>query len=85
LPGLRRLAERRHGREACRAGSGRPARIETVLSQLTERYHAKRVWARDVWHLTACWLHKLVSPTRAVLPCQRGGLSPLAFAKLITS
>ena len=26
-------------------------RIETVLSQLAERYHAKRVRARDEWHL----------------------------------
>ena len=28
-------------------------RIETVLGQLTERFHAKRVRARDEWHLTA--------------------------------
>lgn len=60
-------------------------RIETVLSQLTERYHAKRVWARDIWHLTARWLRKLVSHTMAVLFCQRTGLSPLAFAQLITA
>ena len=60
-------------------------RIETVLSQLTERYHAKRVWARDVWHLTARWLRKLVSHTMAVRLCQRAGLSPLAFAQLITT
>jgi Transposase DDE domain len=60
-------------------------RIETVLSQLTERYHAKRIWARDAWHLTARWLRKLVSHTMAVLLCQRMGLSPLAFAKLITA
>jgi hypothetical protein len=59
-------------------------RIETVLSQLAERYHAKRIWARDVWHLTSRWLRKLVSHTMAVLLCQRSGLTPLAFAKLIT-
>lgn len=60
-------------------------RIETVLSQLAERYHAKRVWARDAWHLTARWLRKLVSHTLAVVLCQRAGLSPLAFAQLITA
>ena len=60
-------------------------RIETVLSQLTECYHAKRMWARDVWHLTARWLRKLVSHTMALLLCQRSGLSALAFAKLITA
>jgi hypothetical protein len=60
-------------------------RIETVLSQLTERYHAKRVRARDAWHLIARWLRKLVSHTMAVLFCQRAGLSPLAFAHLLTA
>lgn len=60
-------------------------RIETVLSQLTERYHAKRVRARDAWHLTARWLRKLVSHTLAVLFCQQAGLSSLAFADLLTT
>ena len=58
-------------------------RIETVLSQLTERYHAKRVRARDEWHLIARWLRKLASHTMAVLLCQRLGLPPLAFAQLL--
>ena len=58
-------------------------RIETVLSQLTERYHAKRIRARDPWHLAARWLRKLLSHTVAVLLCQRAGLSPLAFTQLI--
>jgi hypothetical protein len=59
-------------------------RIETVLSQLTERYHAKRVRARDEWHLMARWLRKLASHAMAVLLCQRAGLDPLAFAQLLT-
>ena len=59
-------------------------RIETVLSQLTERYHAKQIRARDEWHLTARWLRKLLSHTMAVLLCQRAGLAPLAFAELLT-
>ena len=58
-------------------------RIETVLSQLTERFHAKRTWARDEWHLMARWLRKLASHTLAVLLCQRAGLDPLAFAQLV--
>ena len=58
-------------------------RIETVLAQLTERYHAKRVRARDEWHLVARWLRKLASHTLAVLLCQRAGLPPLAFARLL--
>ena len=58
-------------------------RIETVLSQLTERFHAKRTRARDEWHLMARWLRKLASHTLAVLLCQRAGLDPLAFAQLL--
>lgn len=58
-------------------------RIETVLSQLTERYAAKRVWARDPWHLAGRCLRILLSHTLAVLLCQQAGLPPLAFAKLL--
>jgi hypothetical protein len=63
---------------------GARRRIETVLGQLAERYHAKRIWARDRWHLTARWLRKVLSHTLAVLLCQRAGLSPLTFANLLT-
>jgi Transposase DDE domain len=58
-------------------------RIETVLSQLVERYHAKRVRARDEWHLIARWLRKLASHTVAVLPCQRAGVAALAFRHIL--
>ena len=58
-------------------------RIETVLSQLAERYHAKRVRARDEGHLLARWLRKLASHTVAVLLCQHLGLPPLAFTQLL--
>jgi hypothetical protein len=59
-------------------------RIETVFSQLVERFHAKRVWARDLWHLTSRWMRKLLSHTLAVFFCaQHLPLSYLQFAKLI--
>jgi IS5 family transposase len=35
-------------------------RIETVFGQLVERFHAKRVWARDLWHLTSRWMRKFL-------------------------
>lgn len=59
-------------------------RIETVIGQFVERFQAKRVWARDRWHLCNRWLRKLCSHTLAVLLCQQQGLPPLQFAKLIT-
>jgi hypothetical protein len=58
-------------------------RIETVFSQLTERYRAKRVRARDHWHLVGRCLRKLLSHTVAVLLCRQAGLPPLAFAQLV--
>lgn len=60
-------------------------RIETVISQITERYRAKRVWARDRWHLSSRWLRKVLSHTMAVYFCQQVGLSPLRFSQLLTN
>jgi hypothetical protein len=58
-------------------------RIETVIGQLVERYHAKKVWARDAWHLWSRWLRKVVSHTVAVWCCLQQGLSPLKFDELL--
>ena len=60
-------------------------RIETVIGQLVERYHTKRVWARDAWHLWSRWQRKLLSHTLAVYLCQQHGLGSLRFADLLTS
>lgn len=58
-------------------------RIETVASQLVERYHLKRVWARDTWHLTSRMLRKVLSHTVAVCLCLARGHPPLQFARLL--
>ena len=58
-------------------------RIETVASQLVERYHLKRVWARDTWHLTSRILRKVLSHTIAVALCLEQGHPPLSFARLL--
>lgn len=60
-------------------------RIETVFGQLVERFHAKRVWARDLWHLTSRWMRKFLSHTLAVFFCAQQNLSYLSFAKLVTA
>ena len=59
-------------------------RIETVIGQLVGRYDAKKMWARDRWHLTSRWLRKVLSHTVAVHLCQQAGLSPLRFSDLLT-
>jgi hypothetical protein len=58
-------------------------RIDTVFSQLTGRYSIKRVWARDLWHLTNRLLRKVLSHTIAFLLNHRVGNQPLQLAKLL--
>lgn len=57
--------------------------IETVCSQLCQRFYAKKVWARDIWHLTNRIYRKILAHTFCVLFCLREGVSPLKFSKLI--
>ena len=60
-------------------------RIETVFSQLVDRFNAKTVRARDTWHLTSRWWRKILAHTLAVFVAQQFGLkSPLRFAELLT-
>lgn len=58
-------------------------RIETVIGQLVERFNAKKVWARDTWHLLSRWFRKILSHTVAVFICIERGVSPLQFARLM--
>lgn len=61
-------------------------RIETVFSQLVGRLNAKKVWARDRWHLSNRWWRKILAHTFAVFSAQQLGLeSPLRLAELVTS
>ena len=58
-------------------------RIDTVFSQLTERYCIKRVWARDLWHLASRLLRKVLSHTVAFLFNHRMGNPPLQLSELL--
>jgi hypothetical protein len=59
-------------------------RIDTVFSQLTERYCIKRVWARDLWHLTSrLVVRKVLSHTVAFLLNHQMGNQPLQLSKLL--
>ena len=62
--------------------SGPRWRIETVNSQLAGRYHVKRVWARDVWHLEHRLTRKVLSHTVAVGLNLAAGRPPLRLAAL---
>lgn len=59
-------------------------RIETTFGQLVERYHSKRVWARDLWHLCSRVLGKVLSHTTAALLNAALGNPPLQLTRLLT-
>jgi hypothetical protein len=59
-------------------------RIETVNGQLADRYHGKRTWARDLWHLCHRVIRKVLSHTVVCWLNIRLGRPPLDFAGLLT-
>jgi hypothetical protein len=58
-------------------------RIDTVFSQLTQRYSVKRVWARDMWHLASRLVRKVLSHTVAFLLNHQLGNPSLQLSKLL--
>lgn len=59
-------------------------RIETVIGQLTERFHIQTVRARDLWHLTARIARKVLAHTLAIWVNRSLGRPDLQFEGLIT-
>ena len=57
--------------------------IETVNSQLVERFHTKRIWARDLWHLGHRLIRKVLSHTTALLLNRRHDAELLQIAPLV--
>jgi hypothetical protein len=60
-------------------------RIDTVFGQLVDRCSVKRVWARDLWHLSNRLLRKVLMHTLAVLLNVELGNSPLQLAQVVAS
>jgi hypothetical protein len=58
-------------------------RIDTVFGQLVDRCDVKRVWARDLWHLSNRVLRKVLMHTLAVLLNVEHGYPPLHLAQLV--
>lgn len=58
-------------------------RIETVLSQLVQRFKVRAVWARDLWHLSSRLWRKILAHTFAVAFTWLQDLPPLQFAQAI--
>jgi hypothetical protein len=60
-------------------------RIDTVFGQLVDRCNVKRLWARDLWHLSNRLLRKVLMHTLAVLLNVELGNSPLQLARVVAS
>ena len=60
-------------------------RIETVFGQLCERLSTKRVWARDLWHLSSRLLRKVLAHTAMIVLNRAQGNEPLRLAELLTN
>jgi hypothetical protein len=57
--------------------------VETVIGQLTERFHSEKVWARDLWHLTHRFIRKLLAHTVGVFLNFSLGQPLLQFEALV--
>jgi hypothetical protein len=94
-PALRRLAEggvvllapyQHKSKDPDRARSARLSavryRLETVNGQLAERYHIKRTWAKDRWHLCHRLIRKILSHTVMIWVAVHAGIAPLSLDRL---
>lgn len=57
--------------------------VETVIGQLSERFHIERTQARDLWHLTSRIARKVLSHTVAIFINLQIGREPLQFDELV--
>ena len=57
--------------------------VETVIGQLSERFHLQNVRARDLWHLTNRINRKLLAHTLAFW-INRDSFNPLRFEQIIS-
>jgi len=57
--------------------------VETVIGQLTKRFHIEKVRARDTWHLANRFICKLLAPTMGCFLGKLIGNLILLFESLV--
>ena len=57
--------------------------VETVIGQLTERFHIEKVRARDTWHLANRFIRKLLAHTMGCFLGKLMGNPTLLFESLV--
>lgn len=59
--------------------------VETVIGQLTERFHIEKIWARDLWHLTSRLARKVLGHLLCIFLNRTLGRPDLQFDGLVTA
>lgn len=80
---LKNRTERERGLVWPKWLSEKRQKVESVFSQLVERYNMKRVRTKDAWHFCSRFVRKILSHTMAVVFCRREGIAPTRFAELL--
>jgi hypothetical protein len=57
--------------------------VETIIGQLTERFHIEKVRARDAWHLANRFIRKLLAHTMGCFLGKLTGNPTLLFESLV--
>ena len=60
-------------------------KIETVISQLTERFNIQKILAKDLWHFTHRFTRKILAHTACVILNQLLSNPPLQLDLLVKS
>jgi len=59
--------------------------IETVIGQLSERFHIEKIRARDIWHQTSRFWRKILAHSVCMKINLILGNEPLQFERLISN
>ncbi len=59
-------------------------KIETVISQLSERFNMQKIRARDLWHLSHRFIRKILAHNFCFIINKKLGNPPLQFEKLVS-
>lgn len=57
--------------------------METVIAQLSERFHIEKIRVREFWHTQNCFIHKLFSHTVGVFLKRSHSQQFLQFEALV--
>ncbi|MCB1075832.1 MAG: IS982 family transposase [Simkania sp.] len=57
--------------------------VETIIGQLTERFHIEKIRAKDLWHQYSRFWRKILAHTVCIALCIENSQKPLQFERLV--